>query len=568
MRGKKAFVGGAIVDFYAYLMFFLIIVLFYIIFKLTAEAHNERMSGSGDILAGNIYMKAYLSHPVHLDNDEMTVPMADLIRLADENPDRYEDIFEEKTEDFMDKTFPNDLCFFFKIKGQDLEYESAESGCSYVYTDNDLELWLSDSKAPVIRFRWIIPSFRSGKTIAMVFFYDIEELQNAYGTHFPYPPLVFTAAAAPVLFPVQAAAAEIADPSASLLTPEASRPFSACEQQAPAPGSQLDSSKQFEYSGVRSGRVYHLDSSKTATIDGSAVSYACAPEDLADCRFFKSDGSPAISSKIKLENGFGSLDGRTCFSSIGGAVVPERCYAGELGELFYYRYKGEDRDSVHYETSYDVDTTIKATRFDDAGNAMYSVRYACAGDACMFFRDSFNRLSSGIIRLDSGFDDLDGKFCMTSGYGNLQARDGSGIDRSKCVSSASEASKIGFWPDLSAIDMSVLMGAGAGQARITPSGDKLGEGRVAGGTRWPSTGSAAELYEHEGKQLWINMLDIPFTGIVYVTEGTDAGKFILVKKGEMIIGSARSSQLEVEAQYPSLGAPYYTPEYVNREYCS
>ncbi|MFQ5474349.1 MAG: hypothetical protein ACE5DM_00800, partial [Candidatus Nanoarchaeia archaeon] len=93
MRSKKAFVGGAIVDFYAYLMFFLIIVLFYIIFKLTAEVHNERMAGSGDILAGNIYSSAYLKHPVYVEQDKLTVSMADLIRLADENPDRYEEIF-------------------------------------------------------------------------------------------------------------------------------------------------------------------------------------------------------------------------------------------------------------------------------------------------------------------------------------------------------------------------------------------------------------------------------------------------------------------------------------------
>ncbi|MFQ5474415.1 MAG: N-acetylmuramoyl-L-alanine amidase [Candidatus Nanoarchaeia archaeon] len=349
----------------------------------------------------------------------------------------------------------------------------------------------------------------------------------------------------------------------------ASQPTTACADKVPGPGGQLDSSKSFSYDGIKQGRQYHLDPSKKGNVDGSELSYACAPDDTADCRWFKQDGSVAGSKKVTVVSGFSGIDGKICFTSIGGAMVPARCYdPSSVGELFYYKYRDEEPNTVQYERAYAVDSSKTATRFDDAGNQMGKVKYACAGDSCMFFRDSFNRLASGIIRLDSGFGSLDGKYCMTNGYGNLRREGGTDIDSSKCVSSVSEASKIPMWPELSWKDMAVLTQTGSEQDKIPVSGEPIAKGRVTGGTRWSSTGSDARLFNSEGRLLWINLIDVPFTGIVYVTEGDDAGKFILVKKGEFISGSARSSQAEVEAQYPSLGAPYYTPEYVNRDYCS
>ncbi|MFC1753075.1 hypothetical protein ACFL96_06730 [Thermoproteota archaeon] len=214
--GKKAFIAGAIVDLYAYLMFLVVIIVFYLIFKITAAQHTEEMRGTNDLIAGNVFAAAYLRMPVEVEGHQMK--MADLIMLADEEASNwslademlkvgapvllspivagvfiegyYLSLFKARTEWYWETTFPDNLCFYFKIKGrndgENLDHRVAQSGCTWLWTDDDMTTWIGNSKIPMHRFKTMIPAFKEGEMITIYLFYDIETLRNAYGKNNPY----------------------------------------------------------------------------------------------------------------------------------------------------------------------------------------------------------------------------------------------------------------------------------------------------------------------------------------------------------------------------------------------
>ena len=210
--GKKAFIAGSLVDLYAYLIFVLLIIIFYIIFKVRGMMAEEELRGSADMVVGNFYTSAYLRMPVDVEGHDMT--MADLIRLADaevadrsdieqifrtrssagvllsELTDTYSGLFVEQTEWYWQTTFPDDVCFYFMIKGRDngthLTYRAAESSCVFDLSDGDMMLWVENSLIPIERFRTLIPSFDPGNRIEVQLFYDVETLQGAYGARNPF----------------------------------------------------------------------------------------------------------------------------------------------------------------------------------------------------------------------------------------------------------------------------------------------------------------------------------------------------------------------------------------------
>lgn len=210
--GKKAFIAGSIVDLYAYLIFLLLIIVFYIIFKVRGMIAEEELRGSADMVVGNFYTSAYLRMPVDVEGHDMT--MADLIRLADAEvadrsdleeilrtytspgrmmtalTDTYSGLFVERTEWYWQTTFPDDICFYFVIKGRSdgehLDYRAAESSCRFDLSDADMHLWVENSRIPIMRFRTLIPSFDPGNRIEVQLFYDVETLHSAYGARNPF----------------------------------------------------------------------------------------------------------------------------------------------------------------------------------------------------------------------------------------------------------------------------------------------------------------------------------------------------------------------------------------------
>lgn len=343
----------------------------------------------------------------------------------------------------------------------------------------------------------------------------------------------------------------------------------------PCAGAQLDPAKSFEYSGLSEGRKYYLDPSKkgvfrdivTALSDKEGY-YACAMEDQCDCRWFQPDNKAAKSATIELQSGFGELDGKFCFLSIGGSNVPKRCAAttGELEEKFEYKYRHEEPDMYFYAASYKADPTKIGTQIDANGNEIRKAVYACnvqgPEGACIWFRDYFTTLAHQVIRFDSGFGELDGKYCKLSGIAALRYP-GATIQQlqpDKCKDSFTGAFQIPMWPTLSAAEKSYL--GSISDESVTPQGEVTSTGQIVWGS---SSGSDAKAWTNLGETIWLNLLNYKITDVVYVTSGQNANKFILVKDGQYVSGSERDSQLEVEAQYEALIA-LTRPTLIERSY--
>ena len=81
--GKKAFIASALVDFWAYIMLVVIIIVFAIIYKITAEVKLNSLESVRDISYGNYLAHVYLRSPITIADKEM--PMAELIALYDYN---------------------------------------------------------------------------------------------------------------------------------------------------------------------------------------------------------------------------------------------------------------------------------------------------------------------------------------------------------------------------------------------------------------------------------------------------------------------------------------------------
>ena len=52
---KKGFVASTLVDFYAYILFIVVIFIFFLLFSFAADKKEQQISASSDILAGNTY---------------------------------------------------------------------------------------------------------------------------------------------------------------------------------------------------------------------------------------------------------------------------------------------------------------------------------------------------------------------------------------------------------------------------------------------------------------------------------------------------------------------------------
>jgi hypothetical protein len=81
--GKKAFIASFIVDFWAYLAFVLVVIVFALIFKLATANQTRALEDAQDIIYGNYISNVYLRTPVLVGGERIT--MAELISMYDYN---------------------------------------------------------------------------------------------------------------------------------------------------------------------------------------------------------------------------------------------------------------------------------------------------------------------------------------------------------------------------------------------------------------------------------------------------------------------------------------------------
>jgi hypothetical protein len=170
--GKKAFITDVIVDFWAYIMFVLVVIVFAILYNYAKEAKLQAIEDVKDVTYGNYLAQVYLRTPVDVAGQKMT--MAELIALYDYNQtaerrgESREDVelaetrsdiaevvskvdvsaalrhaFEDYvgtgnpmrsaivdiTNDFLEKNYDGDRCFFFAIRGNGFEYQRFNAPC-------------------------------------------------------------------------------------------------------------------------------------------------------------------------------------------------------------------------------------------------------------------------------------------------------------------------------------------------------------------------------------------------------------------------------------------------------
>jgi|GEM_PF-6568777 len=149
--GKRAFITDVLVDFWAYVMFVLIIIVFAILYTYAIKAKMQALEGAKDITYGNYLAQVYLRKPVTVGNTEMTV--AELIAMYDYNQSmeptesRFEQFFAsptafivgtrnpmrdalmDLTDNFVEKYFDENKCFVFSIHGSAFDYTRRGGGC-------------------------------------------------------------------------------------------------------------------------------------------------------------------------------------------------------------------------------------------------------------------------------------------------------------------------------------------------------------------------------------------------------------------------------------------------------
>ena len=177
-RGKKAFITSAIVDMWAYIMFVVVVIVFALIYKWTAEGHLEELESVQDISYGNYLTHVYLRTPVEIGGTEMT--MAELIAIHDYSrsvledpgaPDPVGDDIRRFTDDFVDKNFPEDNSFVFIIRGSAFEYAKNGKGISDSLSVLDA---ISTADVSVNHYVTYIPSVDpTRRPIEIYCFYDL-----------------------------------------------------------------------------------------------------------------------------------------------------------------------------------------------------------------------------------------------------------------------------------------------------------------------------------------------------------------------------------------------------------
>lgn len=149
---KKAFLAGALVDVWAILLFVVVIIVFAVLYKWSAETSMQRLQDKKDVTYGNYLSQVYLRTPLSVAGKEMTV--AELIALYDYNQtlerekdrsyaetvrDGVQYIFGKRnpmqealielTDEFVEENFDRRKCSVFSIYGNAFEYVRRGASC-------------------------------------------------------------------------------------------------------------------------------------------------------------------------------------------------------------------------------------------------------------------------------------------------------------------------------------------------------------------------------------------------------------------------------------------------------
>jgi hypothetical protein len=202
--GKKAFVTDIIVDFWSYIVFVLVVIVFAVLFKLSSEAMLQALEGAKDVTYGNYLAQVYLRTPVIIGNTEMT--MAELIAMYDYNqslirpedrtedyiftgqavfalgqPNAMKDAIMSITNDFVENNYNEHKCFVFSIHGKAFDYTKRNTRCFGSETFGMYYLWAQIPLIPNETYvTYIAPVDPREDPIAIYSISDLEGLLSVY----------------------------------------------------------------------------------------------------------------------------------------------------------------------------------------------------------------------------------------------------------------------------------------------------------------------------------------------------------------------------------------------------
>ncbi|MBN1544066.1 hypothetical protein JW898_01235 [Candidatus Woesearchaeota archaeon] len=212
--GRRAFITDIIVDFWAYIVFVLVVIVFAIFYAYTADARLQALEDAQDISYGNYLAQVYLRKPVSVGNTDMTV--AELIALYDynqtfererdrsaweeiedfttsffhgtKNPMR--DALMDITDRFVDAYFDDDKCYSFAITGNAFDYHEFSDKCLTIEIGGNFLFMTADVRNILDRLpslpnssyqTYISPVDPRDDPIIIHAVYDMDRLLDVYG---------------------------------------------------------------------------------------------------------------------------------------------------------------------------------------------------------------------------------------------------------------------------------------------------------------------------------------------------------------------------------------------------
>ena len=108
MANKKAFIASGLMDFYAYMTFILVIIVFFVLFSLGKGEIHSIIKGESGHADTHALLVNYLSTPI--EHNGKTITMSDLIILYAEDKSLYNKL-ETKTAKMLKDFFPEDTTY-------------------------------------------------------------------------------------------------------------------------------------------------------------------------------------------------------------------------------------------------------------------------------------------------------------------------------------------------------------------------------------------------------------------------------------------------------------------------
>ena len=206
-RNKKAFIASLIADFWSYLLFVVIIIVFAILFRLQDASKEDQLTGVQSITDGNYLAQTYLRMPLTAKGlpDDFTV--GDFIIYYDHN------VTEEKkrrgeilqfiwdglsfisgikdsnyytldkiTKEYIKNNFDDNTCYLFGIIGNDFEYTRTGDYCKTSFSIVGSMLFDYYSGIPTETYATHLPPMNPNqKLITVVVISDLSRLLRQYG---------------------------------------------------------------------------------------------------------------------------------------------------------------------------------------------------------------------------------------------------------------------------------------------------------------------------------------------------------------------------------------------------